>query len=47
MTHRFVDLKKSVRARAARVNDTLRDPFVIEVRDLLAEVEIFEQRRSC
>ena len=33
-----------MRARAARVNDALRDPLVIEVRDLLAQDEVFEQR---
>ena len=37
-------LEEPVRARAARVNDPLRDPFVVEVRDFLAQDEVFEQR---
>ena len=41
----FVDLEIAVRRRPARVNDPLRDPLVVEVCDLLAEVEIFKQGR--
>ena len=42
---RFVALEKAVRPRSARVHDTLGNAFVVEVRDLLAQHEIFEQRR--
>jgi hypothetical protein len=31
--------------RPASVNDTLGDPLMVEVGDLLAEVEVLEQRR--
>lgn len=43
--HRFVDPEEPVGAGAARVNDALRDPLVIEVGDLLAEMEVFQQGR--
>ncbi len=43
--HRTVWLKVPVSTGPARVNNTLRDPFVIEVRDLLSQHEILEQRR--
>ncbi len=32
-----------MRAEAARVHDPFRDPLVIEVEDLLAEVEVLER----
>jgi hypothetical protein len=35
-----------VRARAARVDDPLGNALVIEVEDLLAQVEVFEQHRA-
>ena len=35
-----------MRARAARVHDALRNALVIEVRDLFAQDEVFEQRRT-
>ena len=38
-------LEVAMRRRPARVNDPLGDPFVVEVGDLLAEDEVFEQRR--
>ena len=34
-----------MRRRATRVDDPLRDPLVVEVRDLLAQDEVLEQRR--
>ena len=39
-------LEEAVRAIAAGVHDALGNALVIEVEDLLAEVEIFEQRRT-
>ena len=45
LRHRLVRLKKSVRRRSARMDDALGDALVIEVRDLLAEDEVFEQAR--
>ena len=45
LRQRLVRLKEAVRARAARMDDPLGNPLVIEVRDLLAEDEVFEQRR--
>ena len=39
-------LEVPVRRRAARVDDALGNPFVVEVRDLLAKDEVLEQRRS-
>ncbi|AIO69498.1 catalase-2 domain protein [Burkholderia oklahomensis] len=44
--HRFVDAEHAVRGRAARVHDPLRNALVIEVSDLLAHDEVFEQRRA-
>ena len=41
---RLVDLEAAVGAGAARVDDALRDALVVEVGDLLAEVEVLEQR---
>ena len=41
--HGFVGLKEAVRRRTARMNDPLRDPFVVEMRDLLTQNEVFEQ----
>ncbi len=35
-----------MRGSAAGVDDPLGDPFVIEVRDLLAEVEVLQQCRA-
>ncbi len=46
LRHRLIRLKKSMRAGSARVDDALRDALVIEMRDLLAEDEVFEQRRA-
>ena len=34
-----------MRAGAARVNDALGDALVVEMRDLLAQDEVFKQRR--
>ena len=42
---RLVRLEIAVCAVATGVHDTLGDPLVIEVEDLLAEVEVLEQRR--
>ena len=39
-------LEVAVRRRAARVDDALGNPLVIEVGDLLAEDEVLEQRRA-
>jgi hypothetical protein len=35
-----------MRAISPRMNDPLRNAFVVEVKDFLAEVEILKQRRS-
>jgi hypothetical protein len=35
----------AVRGRAARMHDALGNALVVEVRDLLAQDEVFEQRR--
>ena len=43
---RLVALEVAVRGRAARVDDALGNALVIEVRDLLAQDEVFEQRRA-
>ena len=43
---RLVTFEVTVRSRAARVDDPLRDALVVEVRDLLAQDEVFEQRRA-
>ena len=42
---RLVALEVAVRRRAARMHDALGNALVIEVRDLLAQDEVFEQRR--
>ena len=42
---RLEALEEAVCARAARVDDAFRDPLVVEVRDLLAQHEVLEQRR--
>ena len=39
-------LEEAVRRRAARVHDALGNALVVEVRDLLAQDEILEQRRA-
>ena len=44
--HRLVAFEKTVRRRAARVDDALGNALVVEVRDLFAQNEVFEQRRS-
>ena len=41
----FVALEVAVRSRAAGVDDALGNPLVVEMRDLLAQDEVFEQRR--
>ena len=46
VVERLVALEVAVRGRAARVHDALGDALVIEVRDLLAEDEVLEQRRA-
>ena len=43
---RLVGLEEAVRAVAAGVDDALGDALVVEVEDLLAEVEVLEQRRA-
>ncbi len=40
---RVVEAEVAVGSRAAGVNDALGDPLVVEVRDLLAKVEVFEE----
>jgi hypothetical protein len=40
----FVGLKIAVRRRAAGMDDTLRNPLVVKVGDLLPQNEIFQQR---
>jgi hypothetical protein len=42
---RFGALEEAMRAGAARVHDAFRDALVVEVRDLFAQDEVFEQRR--
>src|SRR3982750_3571292 len=44
MTVRRVALEETVRSRPARVDDALGDALVVEVRDLLAQDEVLEQR---
>ena len=39
-------LEEAVRTVAARMHDALRDALMIEVEDLLAEMEVFEQSRA-
>ena len=46
LRQRLVALEVAVRAGAARVHDALGNALVIEVRDLLAQDEVFEQRRA-
>ena len=43
---RFVIFEVPVRAEAARMNDALREALVVEVKDLLPEVKIFERCRT-
>ena len=44
--HRLVALKEAVGPRSTRMNDPLGNALVVEVRDLLAQVEVLEERRS-
>src|SRR6202008_4977810 len=44
--HRFINLKLAVSSRATCVHHALRNSLVIEVRNLLAQNEIFEQGRA-
>ena len=44
LRERLVALEVAVRGRAARVHDALRNALVVEVRDLLAQDEVLEQR---
>ena len=46
LRQRLVALEVAVRRRAARVHDALGNALVIEVGDLLAQDEVFEQRRA-
>ena len=46
VAQRLVRLEEAVGAEAAGVDDPLGDPLVVEVEDLLAEVEVLEQRRA-
>ena len=46
ISERLVVLEEAMRTEAAGVHDPLRDALVVEVEDLLAEVEVLEQRRS-
>ena len=41
-----VGLEHAVRRRAAGVHDALGDALMVEVGDLLAEVEVLQQRRA-
>ena len=43
---RLVVLEVAVGAEAAGVDDPLGDALVVEVEDLLAEVEVLQQRRA-
>ena len=43
---RLVRLEEAVHAEAPGVDHPLGDPLVVEVEDLLAEVEVLEQRRA-
>jgi hypothetical protein len=43
-SERLVGLEVAVRAEAARVHDALGDALVVEVEDLLAEMEVLQQR---
>ena len=44
LRQRLVALEEAVGRRAARVDDPLGDPLVVEVGDLLAEDEVLQQR---
>jgi hypothetical protein len=46
MRNRIGHLEIAVRARSAGVNDALWNSLVIEMGDLLAEREIFQERRT-
>ena len=46
LVERLVALEVAVRGGAARVHDALGNALVIEVRDLFAQDEVFEQRRA-
>jgi hypothetical protein len=46
LLHRLVDLEKPVGGGPARVHHALGNPFVVEPGDLLAQVEVFEERGS-
>src|SRR5512140_706663 len=46
MREGLVDLEVAMSSGAACMDDALGDPLVIEMRDLLAQDEIFEERRS-
>ena len=43
-SHRLIDLKETVRACAASMDDSFGDSLVIEVCNLLAENKVFKQR---
>ena len=43
---RLVVLEVAMSAEAAGMDDPLGDALVVEVEDLLAEVEVFQQRRA-
>ena len=45
LRQRFVTLEIAMRAGSARMHDALGNALVVEVRDLLAQDEVFEQRR--
>jgi hypothetical protein len=42
----LVNLEDAVRARTSSVDNALGDAFVVEAGDLLAEVEVLDQRRT-
>ena len=46
LRHRLVELEIPVRGRATGVHHALGNALVVEVRDLLAQDEVFEQRRA-
>ena len=43
---RFVIFEEPVRSKTPRVNDSLRDAFMIEMKNLLPEMEILQRSRS-
>ena len=45
LRQRLVGFEETVRARATRMHDALGDALVVEVRELLAQDEVLEQRR--